>query len=230
MDPYKLLVLENITKVFNPGGPGRCEALGEVNLSLPLGKISVITGPSGSGKTTLLSLIGCLLRPTTGRIHIGDIEITGLPERFMSLVRRDRFGFVFQHFNLVRGTSALENVMLPAYPTGVTRKELSVKASSLLERLGIADKSKVRVELLSGGEQQRVAIARSLINEPDIVLADEPSAHLDTENAAGFMGIAEDLSAQGLTVLIATHDPVLYDSACVHRVLKLRDGNMNREA
>jgi putative ABC transport system ATP-binding protein len=225
-----LLVLENISKVFNPGRPGSCDALSDVNFTLPLGRISVITGPSGSGKTTLLSIIGCLMRPTTGRIHIGDMEITGLPERFMSLVRRDRFGFVFQHFNLVRGTSALENVMLPAYPTGVPRKTLSGKAFSLLERLGIAEKSKVRVELLSGGEQQRVAIARSLINDPDIVLADEPSAHLDTENAAGFMGIAEYLSDRGLTVLIATHDPVLYDSPCVHSLVKLRDGTMVREA
>jgi len=225
-----LLVLEKITKVFNPGRPGSCEALREVDLSLSLGRISVIKGPSGSGKTTLLSLIGCLLRPTSGRIRIDGMEITGLPERFISLIRRERFGFVYQHFNLVRGTTALENVMLPAYPTGIRKKELSLKAASLLDRFGIADKSKVRVELLSGGEQQRVAIARSLINDPDIVLADEPSAHLDTGNAAGFMNLAEDLSAQGLTVLIATHDPVLYDSRCIDRIYTLRDGHLNREA
>lgn len=224
-----MLVLRNVSKVFNPGSPGSCDALREVSLSIPLGRISVLTGPSGSGKTTLLSLIGCLLRPTSGRIFIGETEITGLPERFMSMVRRDRFGFIFQQFNLVRGISALENVMLPAFPTGTPRKDLVLRATSLMEKLGIADKAKVRVELLSGGEQQRVAIARSLINEPEIVLADEPSAHLDTANAAGFMGIAEDLVSRGLTVLIASHDPVLYDSTCVDRIFELRDGRLIQE-
>ncbi|MBN2123225.1 MAG: ABC transporter ATP-binding protein [Deltaproteobacteria bacterium] len=221
-----MLVLRNITKTFNPSGPGRCTALKDLDLSIPLGRVSVITGPSGSGKTTLLSLVGCLLRPTSGRIFLGEMEITGLPERFMSLVRRDRFGFVFQHFNLIRGVSAVENVMLPGYPTGIPRSKLLAKAEGLLSGLGIAAKSKVRVERLSGGEQQRVAIARALINDPDIILADEPSAHLDTEMAADFMETAGSLAEEGITVLISTHDPVLYQSPCVDRVIRLRNGEL----
>ena len=176
-----MIALVNVHKIFNAGRPNEFKAIQGIDLEIVPRKVTVFTGPSGSGKTTLLSLVGCMARPTSGRIYFRERELTSLPERFLTEIRRKTFGFIFQQFNLVKGISALENVMLPAYPVGEPYAILKQRALGLLELLNIADKAASRVEWLSGGQAQRVAVARALINDPAVIIADEPTAHLDTK-------------------------------------------------
>jgi len=165
-----------VNKVFNQGRPNEYRALREVSLTLEHGGVTVFKGPSGSGKTTLLTLAGCLARPTSGRIKLDGRLLSNLPERFLTEVRRHTFGFVFQQFNLIRGLTVLENVMLPAYPLGRPYRELSDAAREWLDRFGLGGKIASKVEWLSGGESQRTALARALINDPAVLIADEPTA------------------------------------------------------
>jgi len=165
-------------------------------------------------------------RPSAGRVKLHDREITSLPERFLTDIRRKTFGFIFQQPNLIKGISVLENVMLPAYPLGEKRAHLKVKAMSGLAGLNLTHKAASKVEWLSGGEAQRVSIVRALINDPSIIIADEPTAHLDTTLSYRFMEIVEQFKAQGKTVIITSHDPLVYDSAIVDDVVNLRDGKL----
>ena len=225
-----MIELVTISKTFNNGRPNRFTALREINLTLAPGRVVVFKGPSGSGKTTLLGIIGCMARPTSGRLRIMGREVTRLPERFLSQIRRDAFGFVFQSFNLVSGVSVLENVMLPGYPTDRSHRRVRQRALYLLETLEILFKAHEPVQSLSGGEQQRAAIARALINEPEFVIADEPTAHLDTDLACQFLEIVARLKEQGKTVLMGSHDPVLFNAGVVDRVIEMRYGRIVREA
>ncbi|MBI5018646.1 MAG: ABC transporter ATP-binding protein [Deltaproteobacteria bacterium] len=222
-----MIELTDVRKVFNQGKPNEFTAVDGVSLVVEPGRVTAFTGPSGSGKTTILSLIGCMARPTSGRIHLGDREITSLPERFLTAIRRETFGFIFQQFHLVKGVDALENVMLPAYPSGQRHSELRRRALESLELLGLAGKASSRVEWLSGGEAQRVAIARALINNPSVIIADEPTAHLDTAASREFVEIVERLKAAGKTVLIASHDPVVYEAPVVDATVRVRDGRLD---
>lgn len=224
-----MIELSNIVKTFNSGKHNQFTAIRGINLSIDLNRITVFKGPSGSGKTTVLSIIGCMSRPTSGRVRVNGREITSLPERFLSEIRRKRFGFIFQSYNLIKGISVLENIMIPAYPVGKKHKLVKKDATNLLEKLKIGSKAKEKVEYLSGGEQQRVAIARSLINDPEVIIADEPTAHLDTDMAGEFLGIISEINAEGKTIIIASHDPVLFESRIVHRVIELRDGRVVEE-
>jgi putative ABC transport system ATP-binding protein len=167
-----------------------------------------------------------MARPTTGRIFLNDREITSLPERFLTEIRRSTFGFIFQQFNLIKGITALENVMAPAYPTGEKFPLLRRRALEVLEMLGLGKRADARIEWLSGGEAQRVAIARALINKPAIIIADEPTAHLDTTLSQEFMGIMSGLKARGTTIIMASHDPIVYDSELANRVVEMRDGQL----
>jgi putative ABC transport system ATP-binding protein len=221
-----MIVLEEVRKVFNSGKPNEYTGIDGISLRLEEHEVSVFKGPSGSGKTTLLSLIGCMSRPTSGRIHLMDREITSLPERFLTETRRKTFGFVFQQFHLIRGITALENVMLPAYPGGERKSVLKGKALQLLDLFHIASKAQTRVEWLSGGEAQRVAIARALINSPSVIIADEPTAHLDSARSRELVDILRKLKGDGKTVLIASHDPIVTRSSMVDRVIHLRDGKV----
>jgi len=219
-----MIELRDVTKVFNAGQPNEFAAVRGVSLALNGCPATALTGPSGSGKTTLLSLIGCMARPTSGRIIINGDLISSLPERFLTEIRRRTFGFIFQQFNLIRGLTARENVMVPAYPTGAPLRQIRGEADSLLDRLGLGPKAEVKVEWLSGGEAQRVAIARALINNPTVLVADEPTAHLDTVLSLDFMEIMRGLRAEGRTLIIASHDPLVYESDVVDRVIGMRDG------
>jgi putative ABC transport system ATP-binding protein len=219
-----VIELREVTKIFNAGQPNECAAVRGVTLALNGRGATALTGPSGSGKTTLLSLIGCMARPTSGRIALQGEAISSLPERFLTEIRRRTFGFIFQQFNLIRGLSARENVMLPAYPTGVPHGWIRREADRLLDRLGLASKAEVRIEWLSGGEAQRVAIARALINNPSVVVADEPTAHLDTALSKDFMEIMRALRDEGRTVIFASHDPLVYESDLIERIVRMRDG------
>ncbi len=221
-----MIELKDIHKAFNQGRENEYWALSGIDLTLEGRKVTALRGPSGSGKTTLLTILGCLARPTRGRIRLKEEDVSGLPERFLTGVRRSTFGFVFQQFNLVRGLSALENVMLPAYPLGLPRHELLARAEARLAGLQLGHRREARVEWLSGGEQQRVAIARALINDPEIVIADEPTANLDTALSRQFMGILEALVDEGRTVILTSHDPLVVESTVVDRVVTLRDGRI----
>jgi len=221
-----MIVLDNIRKVFNQGRPNEQVAVLDASITIADGKVTVLKGPSGSGKTTLLSIIGCMARPTSGRIRLGDREITSLPERFLTEIRRQTFGFIFQQFNLIRGITAIENVMLPAYPNGEKYGLLRQRAMGLLDLFNLSAKTNEKVQFLSGGEAQRVAIARALINDPSVIIADEPTAHLDTKLSEEFMEIMDRLHREGRTVIIASHDPIVFASALVDRTVEMRDGKI----
>ena len=221
-----MIELSDIRKVFNSGKPNEFVAIDGITLSVERDKVVVLKGPSGSGKTTLLSVIGCMARPTSGRITLSGKEITSLPERFLTEIRRKSFGFVFQQFNLIKGITAMENVILPAYPTGEGFSVLKKRALSLLELFDLSARAFSKVEWLSGGEAQRVSIARALVNDPSVIIADEPTAHLDTKLSKDFMEIIGKLKVRRKTIIIASHDPIVYESAAVDRVLEMRDGRI----
>ena len=219
-----MIKTENVTKYFNRGNPDEVLAVNDVSIEVKEGDFAVFKGPSGSGKTTLLSLIGCMSRPTSGRVIVEGRDVSRLPERFMTEVRRNTFGFIFQQFHLIKGISVCDNVMLPVLPTDIKPSELRQSAVRILENLGMSGRIDFPVQKLSGGEQQRAAIARALINNPDIILADEPTAHLDTHLSEEFLSIMRNLQQQGKTIIIATHDPLVYDKDYVTLIIEMRDG------
>jgi putative ABC transport system ATP-binding protein len=220
------LQLTDVSKAFNQGRPNEFWAIRDLSLEIQPNQVTCLKGASGSGKTTLLSMIGCLSRPTSGRIILGDRALSGLPERFLTDIRRHTFGFIFQQFNLIQGLSLLENVMLPAYPLGLNHQQLVEKAQTLLERFGLGDRGGDQVQWLSGGEKQRVAICRALINDPDILIADEPTANLDTRLSADFMQLIASLRSSEKSILITSHDPIVYESSLVDRVVEMCDGRI----
>ena len=225
-----MIELREVRKVYNEGRPDALTAVDGVTLAIAPRTVTVLHGPSGSGKTSLLSLIGAMSRPTSGRIVVDGREITSLPERFLTEVRRKTFGFVFQQGNLVRGVTTLENVMLPAYPLGEPRPALLARARGLLEMLDLGHRLRSRAEWLSGGEAQRAAIARALVNEPKVIVADEPTAHLDKKLTREFMEIVARLKARAKTVVIASHDPIVCEHPAVDRAVRMRDGRLDGEA
>lgn len=238
-----MIRLDNVKKGFNMGSLNEFIAVQDASLSIGERRITVLKGPSGSGKTTLLSLIGCMARPTSGRIFLrgtegsigsltfdgmSEVEVTSLPERFLTEIRRRTFGFIFQQFNLVRGITALENVMLPAYPLGEKYGLTKARALLILEHFGLEDRASAKVEWLSGGETQRVAIARALMNDPPVIIADEPTAHLDSALSSELMDTFGRLKSEGKTVIIASHDPIVFESAAVDRVISVKDGRIEQ--
>ena len=222
-----MIEIIDVRKVFNAGNPNAFVAIQGLTLTIEDNMATVIVGPSGSGKTTLLSLVGCMARPTSGRIRVMNREITSLPERFLTEVRRKTFGFVFQQFNLIKGITALENAMLPAYPLGEKYASMRSRGLSLFEMFDIGAKADVKSEWLSGGEAQRVAIIRALMNNPSVIIADEPTAHLDTKLSLEFMDILGKLKEEGKTLILASHDPLVYESGVVDRIVNLRDGRID---
>ena len=223
-----MITLDKVTKLYNEGRPNEVAALRGVSLEIARDAVTVLKGPSGSGKTTLLSIVGCMARPTSGRVWLDGENVSGLPEHFLTAERRTRFGFVFQRFNLIRGLSVIENVMLPAVPLGEPHAVVRARALARLAALGLADKAETRVEYLSGGETQRVAIARALVNDAPIFIADEPTANLDTALAERFLDIVAGLKAEGRTIIMTSHDPRIWEAPVVDRVVAMRDGEVER--
>jgi putative ABC transport system ATP-binding protein len=218
-----MIELTGIRKAFNQGRENEFWALDGIDLHIEAQKVTALRGPSGSGKTTLLTLVGCLARPTEGRVRLLGEDISGLPERFLTEIRRRRFGFVFQQFNLIKGLSALDNIILPAYPTGRPRMELLARAEELLARLKLGHRRAAQVQWLSGGEQQRVAIVRAIANDPQVLLADEPTGNLDPGTAGAVFDVLMRLvRGTGLAVLMATHNPDL--ARRMDRAVRLEDG------
>lgn len=223
-----LIQVEQVSKVHNPGMADELTAVNAASLTIDHSDVAVLTGPSGSGKTSLLSLIGCMARPTEGKIFVDGKDVVKLPERFLTDIRRQKFGFIFQQFHLLRDLTVLENVLLPLFPVDISVRKMTERALPILQRLGLDTKKNLKVKKLSGGEQQRVAITRALINNPEIIIADEPTAHLDRKLAEEFIDTLKLLNNEGKTVIIATHDPFVYDHPLVTKVIVMRDGKIER--
>ncbi|MEX2501228.1 MAG: ABC transporter ATP-binding protein [Trueperaceae bacterium] len=208
-------------------GDARVDALQDVSLEVPAGRFVAVMGPSGSGKSTLLHLLGLLDAPDRGRVRIGDRDATGLDDDATTVMRRDRIGFVFQTFELLPNLSARENVLLPADVAG-RREAGKARLSELAATLGIEDRLHHRPAQLSGGQRQRVALARALVNDPVVILADEPTGNLDSATGAGVLALLRDgVDQHGWTVVMVTHDP---NAALVaDRIVFLRDGRISGE-
>jgi putative ABC transport system ATP-binding protein len=212
---------EGLTKRYRRGAE-EVRALDGVDLALERGEFTAVVGPSGSGKSTLMNLLGCMDQPSAGRLWIGGEEVAGLKDAGLTRIRRAHIGFVFQQFHLLPTLTVLENVLLPA--SFARRSGAKARARDLLTRVGLGHRLSHLPSQLSGGEMQRAAIARSLINDPQLLLADEPTGNLDTEASAVVLELFRDLNTDGLTVVLVTHDPDL--AARTRRVIRLRDGRI----
>jgi putative ABC transport system ATP-binding protein len=227
VDPSIALKTEHLTKIFDSLA-GRVVALKDVNFTVKRGEFVSIMGPSGSGKSTLLNMIGALDRPTSGKVYINGYDIFSLSDSEIATMRNRLIGFIFQSYNLVNRTTVQTNVKLPAIIAGMSPTEANFRATKILEALGIADKAKQKPANLSGGQQQRVAIARCLINNPAIILADEPTGNLDTENKFEIVRLLASLNIDhGTTIVMVSHDSQV--ASHTERMLLLKDGKIAKE-
>ncbi|ATB69101.1 putative cell division transporter, ATP-binding protein FtsE [Sulfurospirillum diekertiae] len=220
-----MIWIKEVSKSFIQGDES-IHALTNISLHVKRGECVVLKGSSGSGKSTLLSLIAGLMQPSQGEVRVDGKEISKLPEHFSAALRRQKMGFIFQKYHLIAHLSALENIMTPLIPENLPWHVLESKAKAVMEQCGIAHKAKIRINRLSGGEQQRVAIARSLINDPLIILADEPTANLDEKLSRELIATLEKLKQKGVTLLIATHDPLFFDLGFVDRIVEIKNGEI----
>jgi putative ABC transport system ATP-binding protein len=216
-----LLRLERVTRVYDMGHV-QVEALRGVSIGIEAGEFVAIVGPSGSGKSTMMGILGCLDRPTAGSYSLDGTLVSDLGDDALARIRSRTIGFVFQSYNLIPRTTALENVATPLLYQGVGRRERQARAAAALERLGLGDRLRHEPTELSGGEQQRVAIARALVTDPAVLLADEPTGNLATRQSAEVLDVFRSLNASGRTIVLITHDPTV--AAYSRRQVHLRDG------
>jgi len=220
-----MINVKAVSKSFIQGDES-IHALNNISLHVKRGECVVLKGTSGSGKSTLLSLIAGLMQPSQGEVRVDGKEISKLPEHFSAHLRREKMGFIFQKYHLIAHLSVLENIMTPLIPENLPLPVLEKKAKAVMEQFGIAHKAQMRVNRLSGGEQQRVAIARALINDPLIVLADEPTANLDERLSRALIDELVLLKEKGVTLLIATHDPLFFDLGFVDKIIEIHNGEI----
>jgi putative ABC transport system ATP-binding protein len=218
--------VESVDKTYKVGET-EVKALRDVSISIPSGQFVAIMGPSGSGKSTFMNLLGCLDRPDTGTILLDGTDITHLDRNERAEIRNKKIGFVFQNFSLLARTPVLENVELPLVYAGADAKERKERAQEALSRVGLASKAKNQITQLSGGEQQRVAIARSLVNRPSLILADEPTGNLDTRTSIEIMAIFQRLNHEGISVVLVTHEPDI--AHYTMRTVMFRDGRIVKD-
>ncbi|MGQ9546696.1 MAG: ABC transporter ATP-binding protein [Dehalococcoidia bacterium] len=214
-----MIELENVIKVYRMGQT-EVHALRGISCRIESGEMVAITGPSGSGKSTLMNIIGCLDRPTSGRYSLEGIELNRLNDNQLAEIRNKKIGFVFQSFNLLSRATALANVELPLIYSGISNRRQ--RALRVLESVGLGHRIGHRPSELAGGEQQRVAIARALVNNPSLILADEPTGNLDTKTSREIMLIFKELHEQGMTIILVTHEPDI--AAYAQRIIRMRDG------
>ena len=226
MNSAPIVRLDDVRKTYQMG-PVTVEALRGVSLEIHAGEFLSIMGPSGCGKSTMLNVLGCLDRPTTGRYLLGSEDVSGMEDDSLSAVRGARLGFIFQSYHLIQQLSVVENIEIPLYYQGVSEAEGRERAIALAERVGLGHRLDHKPFELSGGQQQRVAIARSLVNDPLVILADEPTGNLDSKSGAEILQLFDELHQQGKTLILVTHD----DEVCrrTKRVLRLRDGRIESD-
>jgi putative ABC transport system ATP-binding protein len=215
-----------LTKYYNRSKPNEVQAVRDVNLTIQKGECIILRGPSGSGKTSLLSILACMTKPTSGEFFCFGENVSRWTEKFLTEFRRENIGIVFQHFNLVRGMTVMQNIALPLVPFGWPLKKLNQAVEKAARQIGISHRLSFNVDKLSGGEMQRVAIARALVTEPRIIFADEPTAHLDQANSENVLGILGGLKTSGHTMIITTHDPLVTGSSIVDRQILMQDGSV----
>jgi len=218
-----LAYVRDLWKIYHMG-PVEVPALRGVSLTFEPGDYVAIMGPSGSGKSTLLNLLGCLDRPTSGEYVLGDEDVSTLDDDALSEVRSQKLGFIFQSYNLIAQLTVIENIEVPLFYQGVPRHDRHRIASQFADRVGLADRVDHRPTELSGGQQQRVAIARALVNDPLLILADEPTGNLDTQTQGEILGLLDELNRGGKTIAMVTHETDV--AARAHRVVHLRDGQV----
>ena len=227
VDGKPVIRLENVHKIYDLGEI-QVQALRGVSLAVREGEFVAVMGPSGSGKSTVMNILGCLDRPTRGHYFLDGVDVSGMSKTELARIRNRKLGFVFQQFNLLSRTSALENVELPTVYAGIHPDERAKRAMESLTRVGLADRAGHHPSQLSGGQQQRVAIARALVNRPAILLADEPTGNLDSRTSVEIMQILQTLNEeQGLTIVIVTHEHDIAQYA--KRALEFRDGKLRRD-
>ena len=222
-DKESVIVLENIVKTYSMGDSS-FNALDGINLSIEKGSFVAIMGPSGSGKSTMMNIIGCLDRPTSGAYWLDGQQVAELSDDELALVRNEKIGFVFQNFNLLPRMNALHNVALPLIYAGIPLAERLKRAEKALIAVGLGDRIQHKPNEMSGGQQQRVAIARAMVNEPAILMADEPTGNLDTKSGDEVMRLFTAIHEQGRTVILVTHEPEI--AAYTERTLVMRDGKI----
>lgn len=218
--------LRDIKKIYKMGGQ-ELAALNGINLDIKRGEFAALMGPSGSGKSTLMNILGCLDRPTVGSYELEGKEVAHLSDDELAVMRNKHIGFVFQNFNLLSRISSLENVALPLVYDGVGASERRKRAQEVLEAVGLGDRAGHLPNELSGGQRQRVAIARALVNNPEIIMADEPTGNLDTKSTKEIMEIFQEMHGRGKTIILVTHEPEI--AVCANRQLLVRDGVITRD-
>lgn len=218
--------LRDIKKIYKMGGQ-ELAALNGINLDIKRGEFAALMGPSGSGKSTLMNILGCLDRPTVGSYELEGKEVAHLSDDELAVMRNKHIGFVFQNFNLLSRISSLENVALPLVYAGVGVSERRKRAKQVLEAVGLGDRAEHMPNELSGGQRQRVAIARALVNNPEIIMADEPTGNLDTKSTKEIMEIFQEMHGRGKTIILVTHEPEI--AVCANRQLLVRDGVITRD-
>jgi putative ABC transport system ATP-binding protein len=221
-----MITIANLTKTYNPNTDEPIHALKSLNLEVKEGECLVLMGVSGSGKSTLLSIIAALEKPTSGKLLVGGEAVAKLPDLHASAYRSRTIGFVFQHFGLLESLSVEENILAPLANTQFSRDEVTTKVQKAMQKASIEHKSKSLVRELSGGEKQRCAIARALVNEPQIIICDEPTANLDAANSQKLIDLLTQIHAEGKTILIATHDPLFQSLPFPSRIVKMEGGEI----
>ena len=222
----EIISIKSLSKVYFMGDQ-KLMALRDVTLSITKNEYVALMGPSGSGKSTLMNILGCLDSPTSGSYTLNGINVSQMIDNDLASVRNKEIGFIFQTFNLLPRLSALDNVAIPLIYAGMSKKQRVEKATIALEKVGLTDRMKHRPNELSGGQRQRVAIARAIVNDPAIILADEPTGNLDTKTSLEIMAIFETMHQAGNTIIVVTHEPDIAEYA--HRIVRLRDGNIESD-
>ena len=221
-----MITLKNITKRYELNKSNTITALDNINLNIKEGELVVLKGVSGSGKSTILSLIAVLTKPTSGEVIVNGKRVSKLPDHFASDYRQEDIGFIFQKYNLIPTLSVQDNILLPLVPTNPNEVEAKAKLDRVMKQFNIVHKKDTMVRNLSGGEQQRVAIARAHVNDPKIIIADEPTANLDEKLSLDFIKILKTLKEENKTIIIATHDPLFFNLNLVDRVIEIRSGKI----